>query len=335
MKKVTGLQQFLSPKGGSDKPKQDSSNLSTVHSVGSMASSVASGNTIDSQSTGPSPGRRVKGVSHKFNVKTSTGSNPVSLGSGNNVGGSNTAITNQQLLKELPALRDSPPARRESLFIQKLRLCSVVFSFDDPSSDKRGKDLKRQTLLELVDYVNTPAGQKIFTESVMQDLMACINANVVRALPPATDDFDPEEDEPVLEPAWPHLQVAYEFFLRFIVSSEVNAKVAKRYVDQRFCLALVDLFDSEDPRERDYLKTILHRIYGKFMSHRSFIRKAISNVFYRFVYETERHNGIGELLEILGSIINGFAIPLKKEHLQFLVRALIPLHKPKVKSCLC
>lgn len=30
---------------------------------------------------------------------------------------------------------------------------------------------------------------------------------------------------------------------------------------------------SEDPRERDYLKTILHRIYGKFMVHRPFIRK--------------------------------------------------------------
>lgn len=65
------------------------------------------------------------------------------------------------------------------------------------------------------------------------------------------------------------------------------------------------------------------------MSHRSFIRKTISNVFYRFVYETERHNGVGELLEILGSIINGFAIPLKREHLQFLQCALIPLHIPK------
>jgi len=230
---------------------------------------------------------------------------------------------------ELPALRDAPPNKREELFIKKLQLCGVIFSFDDPTSDKRGKDMKRQTLLELVDYVNTPAGQKIFTESVMADLMQCVSSNVCRALPPVTDDFDPEEDEPVLEPAWPHLQVAYEFFLRFIVSSEVNAKAAKKYVDQRFCLQLVELFDSEDPRERDYLKTILHRIYGKFMSHRSFIRRAISNVFYRFVYETERHNGIGELLEILGSIINGFAIPLKKEHLQFLVRALIPLHKPK------
>lgn len=31
----------------------------------------------------------------------------------------------------------------------------------------------------------------------------------------------------------------------------------------------------------------------------------------------------------MGSIINGFAIPLKKEHIQFLERALIPLHKPR------
>ncbi len=74
-------------------------------------------------------------------------------------------------------------------------------------------------------------------------------------------------------------------------------------------MQFVDLFDSEDPRERDYLKTILHRIYGKFMPHRPYIRKmAINNIFYRFIYETERHNGIAELLEILGSIINGCAV---------------------------
>jgi serine/threonine-protein phosphatase 2A regulatory subunit B' len=90
-----------------------------------------------------------------------------------------------------------------------------------------------------------------------------------------------------------------------------------------------ELFDSEDPRERDYLKTILHRVYGKFMSHRPFIRRAINNTFYRFIYERDHHNGISELLEILGSIINGFALPLKDEHKTFLVKALIPLHKPK------
>ena len=30
------------------------------------------------------------------------------------------------------------------------------------------------------------------------------------------------------------------------------------------------------------------------MVHRPFIRKAINFVFYRFVFETERHNGVGE-----------------------------------------
>ena len=79
--------------------------------------------------------------------------------------------------------------------------------------------------------------------------------------------------------------------------------------------------------QRDYLKTILHRIYGKFMPYRAFIRKSINSIFYRFIYETERHNGIAELLEILGSIINGFALPLKDEHKQFLLKALLPLHK--------
>lgn len=49
----------------------------------------------------------------------------------------------------------------------------------------------------------------------------------------------------------------------------------------------------------------------------------------RFIYETEHHNGIGELLEILGSIINGFALPLKEEHKVFLLRVLMPLHKVK------
>lgn len=35
------------------------------------------------------------------------------------------------------------------------------------------------------------------------------------------------------------------------------------------------------------------------------------------------------MLEILGSIINGFALPLKAEHKQFLIKVLIPLHKTK------
>ncbi|KAL0310459.1 UNVERIFIED_CONTAM: Serine/threonine protein phosphatase 2A regulatory subunit B' beta isoform [Sesamum calycinum] len=126
--------------------------------------------------------------------------------------------------------------------------------------------------------------------------------------------------------------LVYDILLKYVVSSETDTKIAKRYLDHSFVLKLLDLFDSEDMREREYLKTILHRIYGRFMVHRPFIRNAINNIFYRFIFETERYNGIAELLEILGSIINGFALPMKEEHKLFLVRALIPLHKPKCVS---
>lgn len=128
--------------------------------------------------------------------------------------------------------------------------------------------------------------------------------NLFRTLPPSSNpngaEFDPEEDEPTLEAAWPHLQLVYEFFLHFLESPDFQPTIAKRCIDHKFILQLLELFDSEDPRERDFLKTTLHRIYGKFLGLRAHIRKQINNVFYRFIYETEHHNGIAELLEILG-----------------------------------
>ena len=70
-------------------------------------------------------------------------------------------------------------------------------------------------------------------------------------------------------------------FLRFLESSELNASVAKRHINQPFVVQLLELFDSEDRRERDFLKTLLHRIYGKFLGLRSHVRKHINNVFFR------------------------------------------------------
>ncbi|KAF8311578.1 B56-domain-containing protein [Clavulina sp. PMI_390] len=183
----------------------------------------------------------------------------------------------------------------------------------------------------MLDYITTQRG--VITDLIYPEVIKMFSTNLFRSIPPQVnptgDVFDPEEDEPVLELAWPHLQVVYEFFLRFVESPDFNTNIAKRYIDQTFVLNLLELFDSEDPRERDFLKTTLHRIYGKFLNLRAFIRRSMNNVFFQFVYETERHNGIAELLEILGSIINGFALPLKEEHKTFLSRVLIPLHKVK------
>lgn len=146
-----------------------------------------------------------------------------------------------------------------------------------------------------------------------------------------SSSVDPDEDEPHLEEAWPHLQLVYELLLKFILTVHLRHEVITRHVSNNFVNCFIELFDSEDPRERDYLKTILHRIYGKFMTLRAYIKQQIMNMLLRVVYQynTETHNGLTELLEILCSITSGLSTPLKQEHVTFFKRVLIPLHKVK------
>nr|CAB3265108.1 serine/threonine-protein phosphatase 2A 56 kDa regulatory subunit gamma isoform [Phallusia mammillata] len=241
-------------------------------------------------------------------------------------------VTKNRELTKMPALKDAAPGDVESLFTRKLQQCCVVFDFvTDPLSDLKWKEIKRGALNEMVEYITH--NRSVITEPIYPEAVHMFAVNTFRSLPPSSNpsgaEFDPEEDEPTLEASWPHIQLIYEFFLRFLESPDFQPHIAKKFIDQKFVLELLNLFDSEDPRERDFLKTTLHRIYGKFLGLRAHIRKHINNIFYKFIYETERHNGIAELLEILGSIINGFALPLKEEHKVFLVQVLIPLHKAR------
>jgi hypothetical protein len=64
-------------------------------------------------------------------------------------------------------------------------------------------------LIELVEYVTVNRG--VVTEALYPEAVNMFAYNVFRSLPPSQNPsgeaFDPEEDEPVLESSWPHLQV--------------------------------------------------------------------------------------------------------------------------------
>ncbi|KAJ2492280.1 serine/threonine-protein phosphatase 2A 56 kDa regulatory subunit delta isoform [Coemansia sp. RSA 2050] len=233
----------------------------------------------------------------------------------------------------LPPLKsdDLTDAERKELLSQKLLQCTYVYDFLSPNDNLEGKEAKQRTLTEILDYMNDRSG--VITFDMYPKLFKMVSANLFRTVPPQInafgDPFDPEEDEPREEPSWPHLYLVYLIFLRFLESPDFNNSAARPYIDHSFTVQLLELFDCEDVRERESLKTVLHRIYGKMLGMRSFIRRSINNIFLQFTYETQRHNGIAELLEILGSIINGFTVPLKDEHINFLHRVLLPLHKAR------
>ncbi|KAF8075387.1 hypothetical protein N665_1098s0004 [Sinapis alba] len=229
-------------------------------------------------------------------------------------------------IEPLVPFKDVPNSEKLNLFVSKVSLCCVTFDFSDQTKNSIEKDVKRQTLLELLDFV--ASGSVRFTEPAILAMCRMCAVNLFRVFPPSYREND-DDNEPMFDPAWPHLQIVYDLLLKFITSPCLDAKLAKKYLDHGFIVKLLELFDSEDPRERESLKTILHRVYGKFMVHRPFIRKSMSNIFYSFVFEAEKHSGIAELLEVFGSIVSGFALPLKEEHKIFLWRVLVPLHKAK------
>nr|XP_040034563.1 serine/threonine-protein phosphatase 2A 56 kDa regulatory subunit delta isoform isoform X1 [Gasterosteus aculeatus aculeatus] len=243
------------------------------------------------------------------------------------------SLTKNRELQKLPALKDSPPVEQEELFVQKLRQCCVLFDFiSDPLSDLKYKEVKRAGLNEMVEFITH--NSEVVTEVIYPEAVFMFSVNLFRTLPPSSNptgaEFDPEEDEPTLEAAWPHLQLVYEFFLRFLESADFQPNVAKKHIDQKFVMSLLELFDSEDPRERDFLKTILHRIYDS--STRQNTITALLSCWRSWGGKTHTHRLVAMAMVntcLFLSIINGFALPLKEEHKMFLIRVLLPLHKVK------
>lgn len=116
-----------------------------------------------------------------------------------------------------------------------------------------------------------------------------------------------------------------------MINEAVEVRSLKVYVTPQFVQEFLELFDSEESVERDYLKNILHKLYAKLVPRRKMIRKAINECFFALIHENHKFNGAAELLDILASIISGFAVPLRDEHVIFFRNIIIPLHK--VQTC--
>jgi len=218
------------------------------------------------------------------------------------------------------------------LLTHKLRLGQIIFDHSLPPDPETrpGKEVKRQQLMQLCDFIGRAKG--VFTDQVMHEFMELVRVNVFRPLAPKVNFSLPEadEEETVYYPEWEHLQIVYELLLRFVVSNDIDPLRLQLYFNEHFFCRLMENFDSEDRREKDYLKTITHRIYARLVNMRPIIRKTIGNVLLRFENDQGKFfSGVPELLEVLGTIIAGFSQPVAQEHIDFLKQILVPLHKSK------
>ncbi|KAA8523073.1 hypothetical protein F0562_009496 [Nyssa sinensis] len=108
-------------------------------------------------------------------------------------------------------------SEKQYLFVCKLNICCSVYDFSDPDSNSAKKDLKRQTLMELVDFV--ASGSAKFTESAIAAMCKMCAINLFRDFPPKyfphCTRSETENEEPMFDPAWSHLQLVYDLLLQF------------------------------------------------------------------------------------------------------------------------
>jgi len=216
---------------------------------------------------------------------------------------------------------------QSDLLARKFDLCSVIYNLQELNEGEKESDIKTATLEELLDLVENHFS--LFDDTVLVDIVNMVNVNILRVLPPENmaGKFSENEKDHYEDPFWPHHSVIYQIFLKILEHPQFEPNSLKYVIKQSFVRSLFGLFESSDPREREVLKTILHRIYGDFIVLRDFIRHQIRDVCLAHIHGERRAEGISELLEVMGAIIKGLALPLRKEYSTFLEKVLIPLHK--------
>jgi len=235
----------------------------------------------------------------------------------------------------LPSITEVNKEQRENIFVQKLYLCQAKCDFFDQRDEMIELiEKKERMLLELSEFI---ARHVWFKESLYEKCLDTVSNNLFRALPyqdrpPALSFFNDEvfdKDTNFEDPAWRHLKLVYDLTWRVINTPQVTAAMMEKHMTGKFLGNLIELFASEDHRERAYLMMILHKIYGRCLKLRPYIIQIMSGYFYRMIYadEFQHVNGIIELLQIICAIIPGLTVPVKDSWQSFVRNILVPLHK--------
>ena len=224
---------------------------------------------------------------------------------------------------------------------EKLAFCSVALNF--AGSLEEDRDRKTATLEELLDFIrqNFPT----LSRALICDLVEMVTANIFRPLPNFQKTDDPlEEEEEWQDPSWPHLSLAYTILLSLLEHQHFEPNSLKTVVNKPFIEKLLGLFFSADAGERETLKTVLHRIYGNFISLRRIIRVRVSELLLSVIHEgnklfarkiqkiQQQQKGVdlpgaAQLLEVLSAVLQGVKLPFKEEHVEMVERVLVPLHR--------
>ena len=173
-------------------------------------------------------------------------------------------------------------------------------------------------------------------EKAIEDCFRCIECLLFRALPeekPVLSSDENDDEVLFLDPHFEYLQMVYDFLSTILSNQTIPLAFIENSLTDSFLRCFCHLFFSFDGRERNQVRTQIHRIYGKFPGKRNTIRRILQDVLCEFCSDSCYLDGVQDILCFYSVIIKGIALPIHPEHIAFLKFSLIPLLKKARLEC--
>ncbi|OHT08583.1 phosphoprotein phosphatase [Tritrichomonas foetus] len=224
----------------------------------------------------------------------------------------------------LPQISTAPHGEIPQLALQKIKQCCRICDFSDKQADAGSKITKTQTLNEIIDcYTN----QKLFsrlTRDCHQALIEMFAANVFRPPPSIPRAIMISDDVIIEDTAWPHLNLVYILFLKFL-ESKVDLRILQFKLDPKFITSLYAILDFPDERERCQAKAVIAAIYNEVPPQRKILSNICLNLLLS-VPEGLEMNAASHLLDLFYLFTTSTLPPLPPMLITTFKKVLLPLH---------
>ncbi|KNB41882.1 serine/threonine protein phosphatase [Blastocystis sp. subtype 4] len=220
-----------------------------------------------------------------------------------------------------------PDYQIRPLLWRKIRQCCVRINLED---ERFGREIRIRynTIQELINTCEED-GDIFNCNGILEDCLRLFQHVLFRSLPiPEKIEYNPMDIEiPFLDPDWDYLELVHDFFLRLITCPHIRIDLLRQSISNDFIRNYLYLFLSQDARERLIVRLVAHQLYGRLPKRRSLFRRVFGEMLSNVQQLGHRVTGVDDILTVYNSIVCGFALPIKAEHLHFLEHCLLPLHK--------
>jgi serine/threonine-protein phosphatase 2A regulatory subunit B' len=224
----------------------------------------------------------------------------------------------------LPPLATAALVEIPQLAFQKLKQCARMCDFSDADADMQSRLTKTAALTELIGCYSTPKRLGKLTCECHQQVIDVFATNCFRSVPKIPRALLESDDSFLEDVAWPHLELVYNLFLRF-VESQVDHRLLQFHLTPRYLSNLFALLDFPDHRERLMVKSVIASVFQNVPPHRAFLRVLAQNML-TGVCDGVFLNAASHLLELFCLFTSGTSPPLSAQMIFAFERVLLPLH---------